>query len=78
MTVETMAKVAVSSVKCYCCGLIEECTPPYIDCMRERYEGCWICSLCTEAVEEVFARTTVLGFDGSSSKWSKQQHQQEE
>ncbi|XP_027356181.1 uncharacterized protein LOC113865671 [Abrus precatorius] len=43
---------AVSSVKCYCCGLTEECTPRYIDRVRERYQGRWICGLCAEAVKE--------------------------
>ena len=53
-TVET---TVVSSVKCYCCTLIEECMPPYIDCLRERYKGRWICGLCAEAVEAVFTET---------------------
>ncbi|KAG5045097.1 hypothetical protein JHK82_014475 [Glycine max] len=43
---------AVWSVKCYCCGLTEECTPRYIDGVRERYQGRWICGLCAEAVKE--------------------------
>lgn len=43
---------AVWSVKCYCCGLTEECTPRYINGVRERYEGRWICGLCAEAVKE--------------------------
>ncbi|TKY74845.1 palmitoyl-acyl carrier protein thioesterase [Spatholobus suberectus] len=43
---------AVSSVKCYCCGLTEECTSRYIDGVRERYQGRWICGLCAEAVKE--------------------------
>ena len=52
-TAEAEAETAaVSSVKCYCCGLTEECTPRYIDRVRERYEGRWICGLCAEAVEE--------------------------
>ncbi|KAK7351314.1 hypothetical protein VNO77_10665 [Canavalia gladiata] len=50
---ETTSEVeAVSSVKCYCCGLTEECTPRYIDRVRERYQGRWICGLCAEAVKE--------------------------
>ncbi|MED6155965.1 hypothetical protein PIB30_010311 [Stylosanthes scabra] len=50
-TAAAMAE-AVSSVKCYCCGLTEECTPRYIDRVRERYDGRWICGLCAEAVKE--------------------------
>ena len=77
-TAETVAEAAVLSVKCYCCGLIEQCTTPYINRVRERDKGSWICDLCAEMVEAVFTRTTVLGFDGDSSGWSEQQHQQEE
>ncbi|XP_057737700.1 uncharacterized protein LOC130954944 [Arachis stenosperma] len=51
-TTAAAAVEAVSSVKCYCCGLTEECTPRYIDRVRERYEGRWICGLCAEAVKE--------------------------
>ncbi|KAL5189926.1 hypothetical protein HKD37_04G009505 [Glycine soja] len=47
-----MEAEAVWSVKCYCCGLTEECTPRYIDGVRERYQGRWICGLCAEAVKE--------------------------
>ncbi|MED6197863.1 hypothetical protein PIB30_060766 [Stylosanthes scabra] len=50
-TAAAMAE-AVSSVKCYCCGLTEECTPRYIDGVRQRYDGRWICGLCAEAVKE--------------------------
>nr|XP_004501419.1 uncharacterized protein LOC101497093 [Cicer arietinum] len=42
----------VEAVKCYCCGLTEECTPSYIDRVRESYHGRWICGLCAEAVKE--------------------------
>lgn len=43
---------AVSSVKCFCCGLMEECTQAYIARVQERYDGRWICGLCAEAVKE--------------------------
>ena len=43
---------AVSSVKCCCCGLVEECTQAYIARVKERYQGRWICGLCAEAVKE--------------------------
>lgn len=43
---------SIETVKCYCCGLTEECTRPYIDRVRECYHGRWICGLCVEAVKE--------------------------
>ncbi|XP_061350400.1 uncharacterized protein LOC133295575 [Gastrolobium bilobum] len=45
-------ETSVSSVKCCCCGLMEECTEEYIVRVRERYEGRWICGLCSEAIKE--------------------------
>ncbi|KAL2346619.1 hypothetical protein Fmac_000619 [Flemingia macrophylla] len=48
----TEKSVTVTEVKCYCCGLTEECTPTYIDGVKKRYEGRWICGLCAEAVKE--------------------------
>lgn len=49
---ETTSTMEVEAVKCYCCGLTEECTPSYIDHVREKYQGRWICGLCAEAVKE--------------------------
>ncbi|KAJ6805069.1 uncharacterized protein M6B38_376455 [Iris pallida] len=43
--------------KCDCCGLTEECTPAYVARIRGRYDGRWICGLCSEAVEEVILRS---------------------
>ncbi|KAI3498948.1 hypothetical protein L1887_34737 [Cichorium endivia] len=40
----------VEFVKCDCCGLTEECTPGFIERIRERYQGKWICGLCGEAI----------------------------
>ncbi|KAE8657505.1 putative Glycosyltransferase QUASIMODO1 [Hibiscus syriacus] len=51
------AKPEVESVKCDCCGLTEECTPTYVERVRERYQGKWICGLCTEAVKDEITRT---------------------
>ncbi|KAF7801977.1 apyrase 2-like [Senna tora] len=48
---------AVRSVRCYCCGLTEECTVVYIGRVRERYKGRWICGLCAEAVKDETARS---------------------
>ncbi|KAF7814018.1 uncharacterized protein G2W53_027987 [Senna tora] len=42
---------------CDCCGLTEECTPAYIERIRERYYGKWICGLCAEAVKDEIVRS---------------------
>lgn len=53
-TTESTAKLTVQNdvefAKCDCCGLTEECTPAYIDRIRQRFQGKWICGLCAEAV----------------------------
>ncbi|KAK3410765.1 uncharacterized protein LOC104422975 [Eucalyptus grandis] len=41
---------------CDCCGLTEECTPAYIERVRERHHGKWICGLCAEAVKDEILR----------------------
>ncbi|ERN11308.1 hypothetical protein AMTRI_Chr04g179910 [Amborella trichopoda] len=47
---------------CDCCGLKEECTPAYIAMVRERFNGRWICGLCSEAVkDEVFRSNRLMG-----------------
>lgn len=43
--------------KCDCCGLTEECTPAYIQNIRERYHGNWMCGLCGEAVNDEITKT---------------------
>ncbi|KAI3671656.1 hypothetical protein L1987_87396 [Smallanthus sonchifolius] len=43
--------------KCDCCGLTEECTAEYMERIRERYEGKWICGLCGEAVKYEIVRS---------------------
>lgn len=45
---------------CDCCGLTEECTPEYINRIRERYNGKWICGLCGEAVKDEIIRSERL------------------
>ncbi|KAF9690106.1 hypothetical protein SADUNF_Sadunf01G0161300 [Salix dunnii] len=42
----------VEDAKCECCGMSEECTPEYIDRVRNKFLGKWICGLCSEAVKE--------------------------
>ncbi|XP_051147755.1 uncharacterized protein LOC127262931 [Andrographis paniculata] len=50
----------VDFAKCDCCGLTEECTPSYIETIRQRYGGKWICGLCAEAVKEEMLRCQKL------------------
>ncbi|KVI05865.1 Protein of unknown function DUF1677, plant [Cynara cardunculus var. scolymus] len=45
---------------CDCCGLTEECTPAYMERIRERYQGKWICGLCGEAVKDEIVRSERL------------------
>ncbi|MBA0695707.1 hypothetical protein Goari_002316 [Gossypium aridum] len=47
----------VEDAKCECCGMSEECTPEYIDRVRNKYLGKWICGLCAEAVKEEKEKT---------------------
>ncbi|XP_010249535.1 PREDICTED: uncharacterized protein LOC104592076 [Nelumbo nucifera] len=42
----------VEDAKCECCGMSEECTPQYIQRVRDKFSGKWICGLCSEAVKE--------------------------
>lgn len=42
----------VEDAKCECCGMCEEYTLEYIQRVREKFSGKWICGLCAEAVKE--------------------------
>ncbi|MED6153913.1 hypothetical protein PIB30_106731 [Stylosanthes scabra] len=42
----------VEDAKCECCGMSEECTPEYIDRVRGKFSGKFVCGLCSEAVKE--------------------------
>lgn len=42
----------VEDAKCECCGMSEECTPEYIERVRGKFLGKWVCGLCAEAVKE--------------------------
>uniref|UniRef100_A0A5B7C3A2 Uncharacterized protein n=1 Tax=Davidia involucrata TaxID=16924 RepID=A0A5B7C3A2_DAVIN len=42
----------VEDAKCECCGMCEECTPEYINGVRDKFSGKLICGLCAEAVKE--------------------------
>ncbi|KAK8618824.1 hypothetical protein V6N13_132803 [Hibiscus sabdariffa] len=52
----------VEDAKCECCGMSEECTPEYIERVRNKYMGKWICGLCAEAVKEEMEK---IGGDGN-------------
>ncbi|CAK9310678.1 unnamed protein product [Citrullus colocynthis] len=41
----------IEDARCECCGMCEEYTQEYIDRMRDKFLGKWICGLCAEAVE---------------------------
>ena len=47
----------VEFAECDCCGLTEECTPAYIAHVREKFEGRWLCGLCSEAVKDETVRS---------------------
>ncbi|KAJ8756096.1 hypothetical protein K2173_024643 [Erythroxylum novogranatense] len=55
-----VTQIEIEFAKCDCCGLTEECTPGYIERVRERYQGKWICGLCAEAVKDENLRTERL------------------
>ncbi|RWV82359.1 hypothetical protein GW17_00056147 [Ensete ventricosum] len=50
------ARPEVVSAVCECCGLTEECTPAYVEAVRGRFSGWWVCGLCGEAVEDEIDR----------------------
>ncbi|KAK7294463.1 hypothetical protein RJT34_17352 [Clitoria ternatea] len=55
-----VAQSDVEFAVCDCCGLTEECTPGYIERIRERYHGKWVCGLCAEAVKDEIVRSERL------------------
>lgn len=46
----------VESVKCECCGLKEDCTQEYIRDVKAKFDGKWLCGLCSEAVRDEINR----------------------
>ncbi|KAM0015327.1 hypothetical protein Hdeb2414_s0033g00724711 [Helianthus debilis subsp. tardiflorus] len=56
-TVTANLTTIVEFVKCDCCGLTEGCTQAYMERIRERYKGKWICGLCGEAVKDEIMRS---------------------
>lgn len=46
----------IESAKCVCCGLKEDCTQDYISEVKSKFEGKWLCGLCSEAVRDEASR----------------------
>ncbi|KAL8486426.1 hypothetical protein ACS0TY_023206 [Phlomoides rotata] len=42
----------IELMKCECCGLKEDCTQDYISEVKAKFEGKWLCGLCSEAVRD--------------------------
>ncbi|KAL8485228.1 hypothetical protein ACS0TY_027504 [Phlomoides rotata] len=42
----------IELVKCECCGLKEDCTQDYINGVKAKFDGKWLCGLCSEAVRD--------------------------
>ncbi|KAL7081110.1 hypothetical protein ACP275_14G018800 [Erythranthe tilingii] len=42
----------IELVKCVCCGLKEDCTQDYISEVKAKFDGKWLCGLCSEAVRD--------------------------
>ncbi|KAL0806038.1 hypothetical protein Bca101_098529 [Brassica carinata] len=55
----------VEKAKCECCGMREECTMEYIEKVREKFLGKWICGLCSEAVKEEREKKEENGLEGA-------------
>ncbi|XP_075477706.1 uncharacterized protein LOC142518778 [Primulina tabacum] len=46
----------IELVKCECCGLKEDCTQEYITEVKSKFDGKWLCGLCSEAVRDEASR----------------------
>ncbi|KAL1197556.1 hypothetical protein V5N11_012132 [Cardamine amara subsp. amara] len=54
----------IESVRCECCGLMEDCTQDYISKVKSNFDNKWLCGLCSEAVrDEVTRRKTTTSVD---------------
>ncbi|KAE9612818.1 hypothetical protein Lal_00027502 [Lupinus albus] len=47
----------IEVAKCECCGLKEDCTQDYITEVKEKFDGKWLCGLCSEAVMDEVIKT---------------------
>nr|XP_043617488.1 uncharacterized protein LOC122589278 isoform X2 [Erigeron canadensis] len=57
---EEEEKMEIEFANCDCCGLTEECTRAYMERIKQRHQGKWICGLCSEAVKDEMARSQKL------------------
>ncbi|KAH7420382.1 hypothetical protein KP509_13G005200 [Ceratopteris richardii] len=57
------AVAEAEKIECECCGLTEECTPPYISHVKGLYCGRWLCGLCQEAVKEEYRQKNLIKID---------------
>ncbi|GAB2210247.1 hypothetical protein Droror1_Dr00015510 [Drosera rotundifolia] len=48
----------VELIKCECCGLKEECTGDYINTIKSKFIGKFLCGLCSEAVRDEVTRSS--------------------
>ncbi|XP_043690939.1 uncharacterized protein LOC122641713 [Telopea speciosissima] len=46
----------IELVNCECCGLKEDCTQDYISEVKAKFDGKWLCGLCSEAVSDEVKR----------------------
>ncbi|XP_030509547.2 uncharacterized protein LOC115724203 [Cannabis sativa] len=46
----------IELAKCECCGLKEDCTQDYITDVKSKFDGKWLCGLCSEAVRDEVSR----------------------
>ncbi|KAJ4954873.1 hypothetical protein NE237_011656 [Protea cynaroides] len=54
----------IELVKCECCGLKEDCTQDYISEVKAKFDGKWLCGLCSESViDEVNRGKNPFGVD---------------
>ncbi|CAL8989664.1 unnamed protein product [Prunus brigantina] len=52
----------IEQVKCECCGLKEDCTQDYISQVKAKFDGKWLCGLCSEAVRDEVSKGSNKSF----------------
>lgn len=52
VNLHAVMNLKVQKAQCECCGMSEDCTPSYINRVRDLFCGRWVCGLCAEAVKE--------------------------
>ncbi|PSR92735.1 UPF0246 protein like [Actinidia chinensis var. chinensis] len=57
-----IAKMEIELAKCECCGLKEDCTQDYINQVKSKFDGKWLCGLCSEAVRDEVNRGKMKPF----------------